>query len=111
MKNIYLVLLIFSFACSPFLALAQTTSTTENTNTEQTIDVNEKGKIPVTQRDYENTEVSMADTFRNDGKIYVVVAVLATIFAGIVVFLIATESKLKKLEDVVYADKNAKDKV
>lgn len=102
MKNIYLLLLIFSFAFLPFLLVAQ--------NTEQT-EVNENGKIPVTQRDYENTEVSMADIFREDGKIYVVVAVLATIFAGIVVFLVVTESKLKKLEDLVYADKNSKKEI
>ncbi len=76
-------------------------------NTEQT----KNGKIPVTQRDYENTEVEMADTFRADGKIYVVVAVLTTIFAGIVVFLVATERKVKKLEDLVFADKGKTHKV
>ncbi len=107
MKNIYLLLLIFSFAFSPLMAVAQN----ENTSTEQTTEVGKNGKIPVTQRDYENTEVSMADTFRADGKIYVVVAVLATIFAGIVVFLIATESKLKKLEDLVYSERTSKEKI
>ncbi|WP_338811896.1 CcmD family protein [Bernardetia sp. Wsw4-3y2] len=106
MKNIYLLLLLFSFAFSPLMAIAQ-----EDTNTEQTTEVNKNGKIPVTQRDYENTEVSMADTFRADGKIYVVVAVLATIFAGIVVFLVVTESKLKKLEDLVYSERASKEKV
>ncbi|WP_375559704.1 CcmD family protein [Bernardetia sp. OM2101] len=107
MKNIYLLLLLFSFTFSPLLLVAQN----EDTSTEQTTEVNKNGKIPVTQRDYENTEVSMADTFREDGKIYVVVAVLATIFAGIVVFLVVTESKLKKLEDLVYSDKNLKKEV
>jgi type IV secretory pathway component VirB8 len=106
MKNIYLLLLLLSFVFSPLLAIAQN----EDTNTEQTTEVNKNGKIPVTQRDYENTEVLMADTFRADGKIYVVVAVLATIFAGIVVFLVVTESKLKKLEDLVYSDRNSKEK-
>ena len=106
MKNIYLLLLIFSFAFSPLLAIAQN----EDTNTEQTTQVNENGKIAVTERDYQNTEVTMADTFRSEGKIYVVVAVLATIFAGIVVFLVATESKLKKLEDLGYAEKENKTK-
>jgi archaellum component FlaF (FlaF/FlaG flagellin family) len=110
MKYIYMLLLLCSFAFSPLLAIAQVADTTEDTNTEQTktVETNKNGKIPVTQRDYENTEVTMADTFRNDGKIYVVVAVLATIFAGIVVFLGVTESKLKKLEDLVYSDKNSK---
>ncbi|PIY07773.1 MAG: CcmD family protein [Flexibacter sp. CG_4_10_14_3_um_filter_32_15] len=80
-------------------------------STEQTTEVNKNGKIPVTQRDYENTEVSMADTFRADGKIYVVVAVLATIFAGIVAFLIATERKVKKLEDLVYSERASKEEI
>lgn len=91
MKNIYLLLLLLSFIFSPVLsALAQ------------------NQKIAVTERDYANKEVTMADTFRQEGKIYVVVAVLATIFTGIVVFLIVTETKLKKLEDIVYSEKGAK---
>lgn len=40
----------------------------------------------------------MADTFRTDGKIYVVVLVLATIFAGIIAYLIRLERKISKLE-------------
>ncbi|WP_338769612.1 CcmD family protein [Bernardetia sp. ABR2-2B] len=102
MKNIYLLLLIFSFAFLPFAAIAQAEKTDQTETTKN-------GKIPVTQRDYENTEVAMADTFREDGKIYVVVAVLATIFAGIVVFLVVTESKLKKLEDLVYSERKSKE--
>ncbi len=40
----------------------------------------------------------MADKFRSDGKIYVVVLVLATIFAGIIIYLIRLDSKISKLE-------------
>lgn len=40
----------------------------------------------------------MATGMRSDGKIYVVIFVLATIFAGIFVFLIYLERKIKKLE-------------
>jgi hypothetical protein len=40
----------------------------------------------------------MADQFRADGKIYVVVAVIATVLAGIVVYLITIDRKLAKLE-------------
>lgn len=40
----------------------------------------------------------MADTMRSNGKIYVVVLVLATIFAGIIAYLIRMERKIKKLE-------------
>ena len=101
MKNIYLLLLIFCLSFSIQLVTAQI----ETTNSE------ESEKIPVTQRDYENTEVQMADTFREDGKIYVVVAVLTTIFAGIVLFLALTEIKLKKLEDLVFSERRSKDKI
>lgn len=40
----------------------------------------------------------MADVMRSNGKIYVVVFVLATIFAGIFCFLIYLERKMRKLE-------------
>lgn len=40
----------------------------------------------------------MATEMRSNGKIYVVVFVLATIFAGIFLFLAYLERKIKKLE-------------
>lgn len=40
----------------------------------------------------------MADELRSNGKIYVVVLVICTIFAGIILFLIYLERKIKKLE-------------
>ena len=40
----------------------------------------------------------MADAMRANGKIYVVVLVLATIFAGIIVFLVRLDRKISKLE-------------
>jgi tRNA(Phe) wybutosine-synthesizing methylase Tyw3 len=42
--------------------------------------------------------VEMADAMRSNGKIYVVVAVLTTILAGIVLYLIRLERKIKRLE-------------
>jgi hypothetical protein len=42
--------------------------------------------------------VEMADTFRSNGKIYVVVLVICTIFAGIILFLVFLERKIKRLE-------------
>lgn len=41
----------------------------------------------------------MADTFREDGKIYVVISVLSIIFLSIVLFLFFLERKIKKLEE------------
>lgn len=43
-------------------------------------------------------QAEMADTMRANGKIYVVVLVLGIIFAGIVVYLIWIDRKLRKLE-------------
>ena len=40
----------------------------------------------------------MADTFRSNGKIYVVVLVIATIFACIIAFLIYLDRKVSRIE-------------
>jgi preprotein translocase subunit SecG len=45
----------------------------------------------------------MAERMREDGKIYVVIAVIGIIFAAIVIFLVTIERRLKKLEE---EDKN-----
>lgn len=45
-----------------------------------------------------NDQVAMADLMRSNGKIYVVVAVLVIIFIGILLFLIAIERRLRRLE-------------
>lgn len=42
--------------------------------------------------------VEMADTFRRNGKIYVVFAVILTIFAGIIIYLIRLDRKISRLE-------------
>lgn len=53
----------------------------------------------------QNESVEMADAMRSNGKIYVVVAVVVTILAGILFYLINTEKKLKRLEDEFEDDK------
>lgn len=40
----------------------------------------------------------MADAFRSEGKIYVVVAVLGLVFAGLCTYLIMIDRKVAKLE-------------
>lgn len=42
---------------------------------------------------------SMADQFRADGKIYVVIAVAAVILSGIAVYLFLLDRKISKIED------------
>ncbi len=43
-------------------------------------------------------EVEMADVMRSNGKIYVVVAVMAIVFLGIAFFLFYLDSRIKKIE-------------
>ncbi|MBW7465869.1 hypothetical protein K0O23_02225 [Pontibacter aydingkolensis] len=43
-------------------------------------------------------EVEMADTLRQDGKIYVVVIVLVTILAGMIAYLVTLDRKVTRLE-------------
>ena len=50
------------------------------------------------ESDYTNTGVEMADAFRADGKIYVVVAIVLIIFAGLIAYTVSIDRKLKKLE-------------
>ena len=45
-----------------------------------------------------DTSVEMADKLRADGKIWVVVAVVAVVFAGLAINLFRIDSKLKKIE-------------
>jgi hypothetical protein len=45
-----------------------------------------------------NTAPEMATGLRSNGKIYVVVLVLATIFAGIIAFLIYMDRRISKIE-------------
>lgn len=58
-------------------------------------------KQPVTEADYNNTEVEMADKLREEGKIYVVVAILTTILVGFLAYTINIDRKVRKLEKEV----------
>jgi hypothetical protein len=46
----------------------------------------------------DTSKVQMADTFRADGKIYVVVAVLVTILLGLILYVIRLDRKINQLE-------------
>jgi CcmD family protein len=43
-------------------------------------------------------DVEMADTMRSNGKIYVVVGVIAIIFVGLLVYMVMLDKRLAKLE-------------
>ncbi|HVS90790.1 MAG TPA: CcmD family protein [Mucilaginibacter sp.] len=46
----------------------------------------------------QSSDVQMADTLRQSGKIYVVVAIICIIFAGLAIYLFSIDRKLKKIE-------------
>lgn len=46
----------------------------------------------------QSRQVEMADTMRSNGKIYVVIAVILTIFAGLILYLIRLDRKMTRLE-------------
>jgi len=45
-----------------------------------------------------SAQPEMADTMRSEGKIYVVVAILLIIFAGLIVYLVMLDRKVTRLE-------------
>ena len=47
---------------------------------------------------FAQADIEMADTMRSNGKIYVVVGVIAIVFTGIIVYLISIDRKVSKLE-------------
>ena len=53
---------------------------------------------PLTLLGQGNSSVQMADTFRQEGKIYVVVLGLVIILTGVILFLIRVDRKIFKLE-------------
>jgi ABC-type amino acid transport system permease subunit len=50
----------------------------------------------------------MADTFRAEGKIYVVVAIILIVLTGLITYLFLLDRKLNKLERMIHAKKQTK---
>lgn len=58
-------------------------------------------KTPITKEDYSNQSVEMADTFRAEGKIYVVVAVMVTLLGVLIFYVIKMDRQVTRLEGQV----------
>ncbi|WP_040664012.1 CcmD family protein [Nafulsella turpanensis] len=56
-------------------------------------------------QEYPNNEIEMADAMRANGKIYIVVAVLVVIFAGLVAYAVRIDQKVGRLEKEVSSQK------
>lgn len=48
--------------------------------------------------DYTNKEVTMADRMREDGHIYVLVAIIVVILSGLLFYTFRTDQKIRKVE-------------
>lgn len=55
-------------------------------------------KQEITEQDYANQRVEMADQFRADGKIYVVVGIVVLILGGLLAYAVAIDRKVSRLE-------------
>ena len=55
-------------------------------------------KYEIDDSDYSNNQIEMADGMRSNGKIYVVVAVILVVFAGLGFYMYSTDRKLSALE-------------
>lgn len=63
------------------------------------------GAYSITDEDYGNTSVEMADGMRSNGKIYVVVAVVMTVFTGLIFYTITIDRRISKMEKEVFNEK------
>ncbi|MCH7410755.1 CcmD family protein [Belliella sp. DSM 111904] len=62
-------------------------------------------KIAITEEDYENSSIEMADVMRSEGKIYVLVGIIGIVFGGILVYIIGTDRRVARLEKLVQEEK------
>ncbi|MCH7401344.1 CcmD family protein [Belliella kenyensis] len=62
-------------------------------------------KIAITEEDYQNSSIEMADVMRSEGKIYVLVGIIGIVFGGILVYIISTDRKIARLEKLVQEGK------
>ncbi|MCH7413212.1 CcmD family protein [Belliella sp. R4-6] len=67
-------------------------------------------KIAITEDDYTNSKIEMADVMRSEGKIYVLVGIIGIVFAGILVYVIATDRKISRLEKLLEEDRGINSK-
>jgi len=85
MKSVYKAFLIFAIAL-PLFSFAPKQDKTDG------------GKMKVTERDYNNTEIEMADAWRANGKIYVLVATISAVLGGAVFYLVLLDRRVAKME-------------
>ncbi|MGB0523659.1 MAG: CcmD family protein [Flammeovirgaceae bacterium] len=58
-------------------------------------------KIKINERDYNNASIEMADAWRANGKIYVVIATVGVIMLGFIGYLFVLDRRVAKMEKEV----------
>ncbi|MFY0593221.1 CcmD family protein [Roseivirga sp.] len=91
MKKLLIITLFLAF-CAPVFS-------------QDISDLKSGEKYEIKDDDYTNKDVDMADKMRENGKIYVVVGVIAIIFIGITTYAIRIDRKLSKIEREVFKEK------
>ncbi len=61
-------------------------------------EVQAQEKQGITASDYGNEAVEMADVMRANGKIYVVIATIASVMGGFIFYLVTLDRKIAKFE-------------
>ncbi len=62
-------------------------------------------KYEISEADYSNSSVEMADVMRSNGKIYVVVGAILILFIGFTIYAISIDRKLSRIEREVFDEK------
>jgi len=65
--------------------------------------------LPTTLLAQNEGNIDMAETMRSEGKIYVVILVVAIVFTGLIIFAFRSDRKISKLEKEVESLKSSKD--
>lgn len=60
--------------------------------------INAQEKTKITEEDYNNQSVEMADDFRANGKIYVLTGIILIVVVGMIVYLVIIDKKVTRLE-------------
>ncbi len=65
------------------------------------LNLSAQDRMPISEEDYKNTEVPMADRLREDGKIYVLTGIILIILFGTLTYLVVIDKKVSSLEKTI----------
>ncbi len=63
-----------------------------------TLGLNAQEKVKIKEADYTNTQVEMADAWRENGKIFVLTGVVLIILLGTLGYLVMIDKKVSRIE-------------